>query len=280
MLNGKGLAKQFSQGFFSEGKKGLAKQFFPRLFCTRSVFSQGFFAGTKKAQRSNFPNGFFAREAIFRKPCEAIFPRVFSKGKKAFSKRLRAKKGLSEKGQESAPFELLVAVIIMGFVIFIGTRVMQDVNCEKCKGETNKNLNNMVTALNDAETGAPIQISFFLSGCFNQQEEKIWIDDEDNDQVCAAYCGAEKELCTLLKYYGNGCGGFSIIKCLEITPETYFPSTTGGRCKERQGMQLVDFRERDEPIATRGNKQGNYLLVNKKGQGETFSTICAYRKED
>jgi hypothetical protein len=187
---------------------------------------------------------------------------------------------LNRKAQESAPFELLVAVIIMGFVIFIGTSVMQQVNCEKCKGETNKNLNNMVTVLNDAETGSPVQtISFFLSGCFNQQEEKIWIEDEDDPDVCAAYHCGEKQLCTLLKYYGNGCGGFSIIKCLELTPDVDFPSTTEGRCGERDGMQLVDFRKGDQPIATGGNKQGNYLLVN-KSQGETFSTICAYRKED
>ncbi|MDP2973957.1 MAG: hypothetical protein Q8N60_02810 [Candidatus Diapherotrites archaeon] len=212
----------------------------------------------RKGQAKQFPWA-FASEAIFRKP---------------FVKRLTAK------GQESAPFELLVAVIIMGFVIFIGTSVMQQVNCEKCKGETNKELNDMVTALNDAETRSPIQtISFFLSGCFNQEEEKIWIEDEDDPDVCAAYHCGEKQLCTLLKYYGNGCGGFSIIRCLDISPETYFPSTPDGRCEDRKGMQLVNFEDMDEPIATGGNKQGNYLLVNKKGQGDTFSTICAYRKE-
>lgn len=191
-----------------------------------------------------------------------------------------AKKGLSEKGQESAPFELLVAVIIMGFVIFIGTSVMQQVNCEKCKGETNAKLDRMAIALQNADESGSIQpnVSFFLSGCFNQDEEKVWIEDESG-ALCAAYCGAEKQLCTLLKYYGNGCGGFSIIKCLQISPDADFPSTTGGRCEEREGMQLVDFERRDEPIATGGNKQGNYLLWNKTGQGDTFSTICAYRKE-
>jgi len=214
----------------------------------------------RKGLAKQFPWA-FASEAIFRKP---------------FVKRLTAK------GQESAPFELLVAVIIMGFVIFIGTSVMQQVNCEKCKGETNSKLDRMATALQNADESGRIQpnVSFFLSGCFNQDEEKIWIEDEDKQMVCAAYCGAEKQLCTLLKYYGNGCGGFSIIKCLQISPEADFPSISGGRCEDREGMQLVNFEDRDEPIATGGNKQGNYLLWNKTGQGDTYSTICAYRKED
>ena len=187
---------------------------------------------------------------------------------------------LNRKAQESAPFELLVAVIIMGFVIFIGTKVMNDVQCEKCKNETVAKLTEMATTLGQmGEIGSVKTIDFFLSGCFNQESEMIWVDDEDEEGICAAYhCGAEKRLCTLLKYSSDGCGSFSFIKCVNIGAQADFPSEPGEKCPAKKGWILVDFRAKESPAETLGNKQGTYLLVN--GGNETFPIICAYMKRN
>lgn len=178
---------------------------------------------------------------------------------------------LNRRGQESAPFELLVAVIIMGFVIFVGLQAMDQLNRQKCYNETNARLEEMKTKIEKVVTErSSQQINFNLSQCFNPRDETIRVVNHSESHVCAQYCGAAKNLCTLLQYYYSGSGGFSIRKCLNISPDADFPSTVG-RCPAKEGYELVDFE--DEAV------QGTYLLVNKTGVTSTFPTICAYRKE-
>ncbi len=183
---------------------------------------------------------------------------------------------LDKRGQEAAPFELLIAVIIMGFVIYIGMRAMSDLNCQKCYGETDAKLEEMKTGLeNAAKKKGPQTINFYLSGCFDPDDEVVRVKEVNEPEVCASYCGAAKRLCILLQYFysGGGCGGsFSIRKCLDINPDTVFP--TGGRCGARAGMQLVDFRE------SGGIKQGYYLLIDKTSATDTFPTVCSYVREE
>jgi len=179
---------------------------------------------------------------------------------------------LNRRGQEAAPFELLIAVIIMGFVIFVGLQAMDQLNSQKCYNETNAKLEEMKTKIEKVVTDrSSQQINFNLSSCFNPRDESIRVVNHSESHVCAEYCGVAKNLCTLLQYYYSGSGGFSIRKCLNISPDATFPSTTG-RCPPRDGYELIDFE--DEAV------QGNYLLVNKTGVTSTYPTICAYRKED
>jgi len=178
---------------------------------------------------------------------------------------------LGNKGQEAAPFELLVAVIIMGFVIFVGLRAMAIVDEQRCYNEINATLENMKTKLETVVTERSSQsINFRMSSCYNPRDEVIRIKDFSQPPLCAEYCGAAKRLCTILDYYNRG-EGFSIRKCLNISPDTVFPYNPG-TCPERDGEKLVDYR--NEMV------QGNYLLVNKTSVTATYPTICAYRKSD
>ena len=181
-------------------------------------------------------------------------------------------KNFNQRGQEAAPFELLVAVIIMGFVIFIGLEAMGQLNKEKCYNEINAKLEEMKTTLETVVTErSPQQISFNLSSCFNSRDERIKIKDYSQPLLCAEWCGAARNLCTLMEYYYSGEGGFSYKKCLDISPNTNFPFNKGDACPDRgDGEELVDFR--DEIV------QGQYLIVNKTTVTSTYPTICAYRK--
>lgn len=177
---------------------------------------------------------------------------------------------LNRKGQESAPFELLVAVIIMGFVIFVGLRAMDQLNTQKCYNEVNAKLEEVKTKLETAVTeGSPQQIHLTMSSCFNEADETIKIKDYSEPALCADYCGTAKNLCTLLQYYYSGTSSFSIRKCLSISPDTVFPYNVGN-CPEKEGTELIDFR--DEIV------QGSYQIINKTGVTSTYPTICAYRK--
>lgn len=181
---------------------------------------------------------------------------------------------IGRRGQEAAPFELLVAVIIMGFVIFVGLQAMDQLNKEKCYNEINAKLEEMKTKLETVVTErSPQQITFNLSSCFNPRDERIKIKDYSEPALCAEWCGATRNLCTLMEYYYSGEAGFSMRKCLNISPDTVFPYSatgTGTGCQVRADEELVDFRDE---IA-----QGHYLLVNKTSVTSTYPTICAYRK--
>ncbi len=178
---------------------------------------------------------------------------------------------LGKKGQEAAPFELLVAVIVMGFVIFVGMKAINDLNYQKCYNEVNAKLEEMKTKLETVVTErSPQQINFNLSSCFNPNDEKILIKDYSEPALCAEYCGSAKNLCTLLQYYYQGQSGFSIRKCLNISPDTVFPSSAGTCPSREPGEQLVDYREE--------LTQGNYLLLNKTSVTSTYPVVCAYKK--
>jgi hypothetical protein len=184
-------------------------------------------------------------------------------------------KWLNQRGQEAAPFELLVAVIIMGFVIFVGLQAMDQLNREKCYNEINAKLEEMKTKLETVVTErSPQQITFNLSSCFNPRDERVKIKDYSSPALCAEWCGATRNLCTLMEYYYSGEGGFSYRKCLDISPDTVFPYTVGmgSACPDRGAKEeLVDFRDEIH--------QGHYLIVNKTSVTSTYPTICAYRKD-
>ncbi len=184
----------------------------------------------------------------------------------------------NEKGQESAPFELLIAVIVMGFVIFAGMQAMNQLWVQKCYGTTDAKLEEFKTVLETAvDQKSPQRINLRLSGCFDERNEEIKITDWDEPSFCADYCGSPKKLCTLLEYSNIGTSGqgtFSIRKCLEIPPATIFPPQrfAGAKCASKDGFELIDFDDRAI--------QGDYQLINKTIATDTFPTICAYRRTE
>ncbi len=182
---------------------------------------------------------------------------------------------INARGQEAAPFELLIAVIVMGFVIFAGMNAMEQLWLQKCLGTTDAKLEEMKTVLETAvDQKSPQSINFRLSGCFDENDEDIRIADWDEPTFCAEYCGSPKNLCTLLEYSNTGRRLFSIKKCLNIPPDTVFPSQrfAGAKCSTREREELQDF---DTLIP-----QGDYILINKTLATDTFPTICAYRREE
>ncbi len=183
------------------------------------------------------------------------------------------------KGQESAPFELLIAVIVMGFVISVGIIAIDKLRCEKCFGETTAKLEEMKTTLEiTVNQQSPQTINFYAGDCINRPEESVMIKDYADPQFCAALCHSPKPLCTVLKYdsTASGCGAFSLAKCINISPDTVFSVTAceneSCKCKSMEKTELVDFRE--------NVPSGNYLLLNKSRSNDSYPTICAYRLQD
>ncbi len=181
---------------------------------------------------------------------------------------------MKNKAQESAIFELLVAVVIMGFVIVIGLNAMDTITKEQCKTKTEASLDALKTKIEAVvNSRSPQSFTFRTSGCVSSKNEVIKLIDMDNPELCASYCETNKPVCSLLVYTDQSPKQRipTIIKCVNINPATNFVSATGGRCPEKEGYVLINFNQKIE--------QGYYVLENMTKIEETFPTICAYLKK-
>ena len=92
----------------------------------------------------------------------------------------------SKNGQVSAPFELLVAVIVMGFVILAGTYALQNLSENTCLGDKRKEMGDLVTSLRDVVLGSDLtfrNITFQSKACFNSKAESIELKNKEVTQL-------------------------------------------------------------------------------------------------
>ncbi len=177
-------------------------------------------------------------------------------------------------GQESAPFELLVAVVVMTFVLLIGVRAMDELSKVKCKGEIEAELEELKTAIQTVATARGKQ-TFGLSipPCFESEETTLAIRARDDPRVCAQYCGGGQTLCTLLVF--NAATQYASWKCLKISPNTIF-ATTSSTCppdEPGRGYTAVDLK------GEQGIENGDYVLVGKFDVTSSVPVVCAYRHD-
>lgn len=108
----------------------------------------------------------------------------------------------SKKGQASAPFEVLVAVILMGFVIMAGTWALLNLNQNVCIGNKRQSMSEMKGIIEDVVMGSDLaekNIRFDIQPCFNEKFESITLKTYTNETLCNSYCNAG-ETCTLMEY--------------------------------------------------------------------------------
>ncbi|MCD6434742.1 MAG: hypothetical protein J7L14_03955 [Candidatus Diapherotrites archaeon] len=181
----------------------------------------------------------------------------------------------NSKAQMSAPFELVIAIIIMMFVLSIGYFAMQQTHQQVCKEKITKKLVDFKMALERALTRKePVSIFFDLPNeCYADELEEIKIVEKDDVHICEAYCGVSQPRCMLLQYTAKKSiegseATFGKTLCLNIPTFTTFPSSAGV-CLDRSedGYILVDLSYEV--------KQGFYELINVTKTGDV-PTICAY----
>jgi len=176
---------------------------------------------------------------------------------------------LGKKAQVSAPFELMVAVILMTFVILAGLYAMNTLERQKCENEVNKALEELKEGIELIAKGkGQYRVSFILPGCAERAEVKIVTHTDP--YLCSIICGGSKNVCTVLTFQAEGVS--SMVKCLEISPLTQFSSND---CEEYIGDDyvLVDWSS--------GNiQQGVYLLTSSYAVAGGVPTICPYIKTE
>jgi hypothetical protein len=108
----------------------------------------------------------------------------------------------SSKAQASAPFEVLVAVILMGFVIMAGTWALINLNQSVCVGNKRQSMSEMKGIIEDIIMGSDLavkNVKFDIQPCFNEKFEAITLKTYTNETLCTSYCNAG-ETCTLMEY--------------------------------------------------------------------------------
>ena len=202
---------------------------------------------------------------------------------------------LSKKGQESAPFELLIAIIVMTFVIVIGFRALDTLNEETCIGILNKNMEELKRGMESVvETKSKVTLSVRLPNCFNEDESELAIIDRREQVYCSNICGGSVAQCTILRFTGTtGSGTYSSTRCLNISSATDFPDA--GTCgspiiplEPSDAFEVVEWKS-DETVEYTspqgvttthlvGIQQGDYTLIRQSNLFSQAPLVCVYKR--
>ncbi|MEM4257165.1 MAG: hypothetical protein QXU92_03490 [Candidatus Diapherotrites archaeon] len=179
---------------------------------------------------------------------------------------------MNQKGQESAVFELLIAIIIMGFVIVIGFNALKTLEEKTCEGTLNQNLEDIRSAIeNVVKTKSKVNISFNLPTCYPEKNSILRIIDRDSAQFCSAICEGSVRQCTILNFSSPE---YTIAKCLRISSATNFADPTNCDPRILDGSyEAVAWKSSD------GIKPGDYTLIRESSIFSQAPVICVYRKK-
>lgn len=179
----------------------------------------------------------------------------------------------NNKAQVSAPFELLVAIIVMIFVIVAGTYALTNLSENTCLGNKRQDFSNFTSALREVVLGSDLAyrtIDFTTEACYNELYERTYLDIIDDREICERFCGSGTS-CVLLYYSYEDTARYDyklpIQPVCTFLPTNIFFETSELECNT-QGTN-------DEPInPIRDNiPSGRYKIFKTSGSGANHN-IC------
>ena len=177
------------------------------------------------------------------------------------------------KGQEEAPFQLLVAVILMTFVIIAGLNAMNEASKQKCFHNTEKLMNDLKLAIEKtAIYQQPANVNFNPPGC--TKEEKFVLIKSDEARICQRLCMNSSSSCLLLRYSTSDVTGIQD-KCINVIHSAQFRDVEDETesCKAMDGYKGIDIELDD------GFVSGVYQFLYSPTSGSGSPIICVYLKE-
>jgi hypothetical protein len=187
---------------------------------------------------------------------------------------------LNSRGQEAAPFELLIAVIIMGFVLAVGLMATGELMKKECQGKMDNTMKELKVALETVAKGqGQPTFDFDLPTCYDSQKSKFIIRNITDRIPCSMICGGNRLDCTVLEFFGSSATtGYVTSVCLDIPATVDFPKAVeGGPCDpSKYEIGSIKYRViswKDEPIMP-----GTYLLVNEYGLTSDYPRVCVYQR--
>ena len=188
----------------------------------------------------------------------------------------RKKCMLSARGQESAPFELLIAIIVMTFVIIIGFNALNALNTQTCRGNLEQNLEQIKAGIEQVvKDKSKANVSFELPGCFSEEQSRLKIIERDELDFCSHYCGGSLSQCTVLQFSSPE---FTSTKCLRISSATVFPNADSCPIEVLEGGS-ERYTVSEWKSTKSGIEPGQYTLVRQFNLFSNAPVICAYKRK-
>jgi hypothetical protein len=189
-----------------------------------------------------------------------------------------------KKAQVDAPFEVLVAVILMGFVILAGSYALKNLSQNICIGDKRQDLSDFKNALRDVVLGSDLTFkNFHLSSkyCFNRQYEYTRLVTYTDQHMCSAYCQSLSNTCTLIQYYYDD-GKRSIYPitpiCTDLPSAINFVTEDEYNANEICGVEENERLLRPHPNGGYEITPGNYRMF-RATMGDGSTKVCVVVKE-
>ncbi len=178
----------------------------------------------------------------------------------------------NQKAQSSAPFEVLVAVVIMGFVLYMALQAFNFLQEQQCKAQIHEQIVQLKSAVQETLKGQSNKLVFQPPRCTKDENEMRMVV-KSNRAICRQVCGTEDDQCLVFFYQSRD---FMDQVCFEETP-TYTNFLMSGCGSLGTDYRLVDFlNPAINPGYPEAIPRGTYTLQNKTGSGEGIPKICAF----
>jgi len=176
----------------------------------------------------------------------------------------------ASRGQVSAPFELFVAIIIMTFVVLIGSQMIFNANTNVCLNSIDKAMTEFKGKLEEtANQKSSTQFMFQPDKCFDAKKAKISIEKFNTTRQCSAKCGKPWDSCFVLSFSSSELAAYRE-KCLNLPQyTTFYSALDSAMCPDIEHYTAIS-------PANGGIKLGSYILKNVSSIGETWPKVCVY----
>jgi len=191
-----------------------------------------------------------------------------------------------KKGQADTVFEVLIAVILLGFVLVAGTLAMSSLSNTKCSKSIDLAMSGIKLTIEKASASTLISTDFLLDVpyCFGSSFI-VAFGKMQNNSICSNYCPGSSGSCYLLKYINEkdkinpirySCVQISpiIVLNLNCTPDTdyTFPNTPVYKINDKEwnvglgdkSLWLKNGRYKIGNISISSSNQAPTLCISKK----------------
>lgn len=185
---------------------------------------------------------------------------------------------MNSKAQVNSPFELLVAIIIMGFVVIIGSQMIANANDQVCLATIDKEITEFKLKLEDTasfRTSNKFEFRPNETSCYNENKSIVKIEKYSDSKKCGTVCGRATDSCFVFTFQASDIANGLIQKCLNLPVYTSF--VTGSDCPTDEA-DLSGFDPINPTAAGQRISSGTYILRNVAAAGKTYPVICTYRR--
>jgi|GEM_PF-3273960 len=182
---------------------------------------------------------------------------------------------INKKGQADTVFEVLIAVILLGFVLFAGTYAMSSLSNTKCSKSIDISISDLRLTIEKAASSTLISTDFLFNMpyCFGN-EYTLVLEKQANAALCSSYCPGSSGSCYLL-HYKNPKDKVSQVRysCVQISPIVRINDSSSNCSMPSDASGIYS------PYSDKFDN-GRYIITSKNlSTTNTFPGLCIFKKE-